>query len=155
MQQACDSCLGNQPSMEIDLPVKIQHHRRRRFLLHLVTSRIADLFDIEDPDHCLSRSVVIGLDIFLHQIIGRHALRTARSRGQEDLGRNSVRTGSGHLDTSLRRSPLPKLWAPPAGTVAHGVPRIRVRTLASRDLDHEAPRHPFVGRTAKSKFLEC
>ena len=32
MQQTCDSCLGNQPSMEINLPVKIQHHRRRRFL---------------------------------------------------------------------------------------------------------------------------
>ena len=66
MQQTCDSCLGNQPSMEINLLVKIQHHRRRRFLLRLVTSRIADLFDSEDPDHRLSRFVVIGLDIFLH-----------------------------------------------------------------------------------------
>ena len=70
MQQTCDSCLGNQPSMEINLPVKIQHHRRRRFLLRLVTSRIADLFDTQDPDHRLSRSVVTGLDIFLHQSLG-------------------------------------------------------------------------------------
>lgn len=50
--------------MEVNQPVKIQHHRRRRFLLRLVTSRIADLFDIEELDHRLSRSV---LDIFLHQ----------------------------------------------------------------------------------------
>jgi len=70
MQETCDSCLGNQPSMEMNLPVKIQHHRRRRFLLRLVTSRIADLFDAEDPDQRLSRSVVTGLDIFLHQSLG-------------------------------------------------------------------------------------
>ena len=70
MQQTCDSCLGNQPSMEINMPVKIQHRRRRRSLLRLVTSRIADLFDTQDPDHGLSRSVVTGLDIFLHQSLG-------------------------------------------------------------------------------------
>ena len=56
--------------MEINLPVRIQHHRRRQFLLRLVTSRIADFFDTEEPDHRLSWSVVTGLDIFLQQSLG-------------------------------------------------------------------------------------
>lgn len=85
MRQTCESCLGNEKSMEINLPVEIQHHRRRRFLLRLVTSRIADLFDAEDADQRLPKSIVISLDIFLHQSLGDTLYARLDQEAQEIL----------------------------------------------------------------------